>query len=86
MKKFTKILTLAMSMVLSVSLLAACTGGKEDATTGTQKPGTSTTTKATTPSTTKTPKATGVIPDATDLRPDATNGTILPRGQRGPRY
>ena len=76
-------------LILTVLLVAAmCSGCRRtpDTTNTTMTPGTSTTTKATSPSTTKTPKATGVIPDATDLMPDATNGTILPRGQRGPRY
>ncbi len=44
MKKFTNILALGVAAVLCVSLMTACSGGKEDPTT-TQKPGTSTTTK-----------------------------------------
>ena len=73
-------------LILTVLLVAAMCSGCRRTPDTTMTPGTSSTTKATTPSTTKTPKATGVIPDATDLMPDATNGTILPRGQRGPRY
>ena len=33
MKKFTKVCTLAMTLVLSLSLLAGCSGGKDDTTT-----------------------------------------------------